>query len=89
MPDLGLYYRAIEIKTARYLYSKRQVDKWNRIEHPEMIPHTYGSYLLNDIHSIFRYYNTIGRLNKLLLSPNKEFLRSNLDLTQIYVHSWL
>jgi hypothetical protein len=42
MPDLKLYYRAILVKPAWYWYSDRQVDQWNKIEDPEMNPHTYG-----------------------------------------------
>jgi hypothetical protein len=42
MPDLKQYYRAIVIKIAQYWYRDGQVDQWNRIEDPEMNPHTFG-----------------------------------------------
>jgi hypothetical protein len=42
MPDIKLYYRGIVIKIAWYWYSDRQVEQSNKIEDPEMNPHTYG-----------------------------------------------
>jgi hypothetical protein len=42
IPDLKLYYRATVIKNCMVL-----VDQWNRIEDPEMKPHTYDQLIFD------------------------------------------
>jgi hypothetical protein len=76
------------IKTAWYWYNDRQVDQWNKIEDPEVNPHTYSHFIFDKGAKTIQWkkdsiYNKWCRHNWQLLSCRRMRIDSLFHCTKL------
>ena len=59
LPDFRLYYKATIFKTVWYWHKDRNIDQWNKIESPEINPHTLDTLSLTKKARIYNGGKTI------------------------------